>query len=97
MIYANEAKKIAKESAKTNELHNLVVEVLPMVENEIRNSANYGQHEILIKKETIIKELGNRTIFFAHKDIMNALADEIREYGFDTEIPNSYSSIHIYW
>ena len=66
------------------------------------NTNSTELHEIIEKilpaivKKDLLMDLAN-TYYFTRKQIMDALAVEIREFGYDATIPSSYTSIHIEW
>lgn len=95
MIYAKEARQITKENTNSTELHEIIEKILPAIEEAIRNASSYGLSNTIIKKD-LLMDLAN-TYYFTRKQIMDALAVEIREFGYDATIPSSYTSIHIEW
>lgn len=96
MIYAKEAHKTAKENNGYEEtLNGIVDKVLPLFDHGIRQLSEEGFFSMLVKREVINKEIGWTVCRMS--DVMDAIAKELREYGYDVTIPQSYTSIHVNW
>jgi DNA-directed RNA polymerase subunit F len=96
MINANEAHKIMeKNSTRKNELRNIVEKVMPVCENHIRRVAEAGCARAVIARDEIMKSLP--FVVFTKKEILDAVVEELRGYGFKAETTASYNSIHVEW
>lgn len=96
MIKANEAHEIMERNNTRKEMLRIVVDaVMPVCDEEIRKAAEYGCAETKIKCNEIIEKAP--LSFFSKKDIINAVIQELKEYGFNVETTVSYSSIHVEW
>lgn len=96
MMYANDAHKIAKaNNTEEKELAAIVEKTLPLFEAQICYMSENGCYATFVKKEVIKQEVN--TYFFAISKIMDAIAEELKKYGYKTSIPPSYSSIHVEW
>lgn len=98
MIYANEAKKLTKENnARETALKGAIEKILEKVEPSIIEIAKRGYNSLTIPKRQIINAIEYDGYFFAIKEIMNALTNELKEYGYTVEVIPSYLSIHVKW
>lgn len=79
------------------DMETAVEEILPMIEKEIIEMAEYGGDSILIKKSEITHYELSGYCVATHKEVMDGIAKALREAKFSVSIPNSYSSIHIDW
>lgn len=96
MINANEAHKITeKNSTRKNELLNIIEKVMPVCENHIRRVAEAGCARAVITRDEIMKSLP--FVVFTKKEILDAVVEELRGYGFKAETTASYNSIHVEW
>lgn len=100
MIYANEAHTIAENNNHNNPrnqkgLQKAVDKVLLMVEKIVRDGAEHGYNCAVIKREALVKPATGT--FFTKKEIMDAVSDELKKFGYETNIPQSYTSLHITW
>jgi len=96
MIYAKDAHKISEENNHEREIINHSVEkALALFEKTINESAKNGCFGCFIKKN-VIKDIVN-DIFIKTDDVMDAIADELKTYGYNVSIPQSYTSIHVDW
>lgn len=96
MIYAKEARKVAKENNSYEEtLHDVVDKALPLFDDGIRRLSEEGCFSMLVKRDVISKKIG--WTLCRMSDVMDAIAKELREYGYDVTIPQSYTSIHVNW
>lgn len=96
MMYAKEAHEIAKtNNTEEKELKAIVEKVLPLFENQVRFMSENGCYATFVKKEAIRQEVD--TYFFAMSKVMDAIAEELKKYGYKTSIPPSYTSIHLEW
>ena len=66
-----------------------------MIEKQIHNAASFGCDKTLIKSEDILDNIG--FVPFTKKQIVDAVVTAIKSFGYEVEIPNSYTSIHIKW
>lgn len=98
MIYANEAKKITKENNdRDNAIKKAVDEMLTKIEPSILEKATRGFAFLKITKMQIIDIMPYNEYFFTIKEMMDAVAKELKEYGYKVEITASHSSIHVEW
>lgn len=95
MIYAKEAHKIAEENDTTESLREVVERVIPTFDKAVRRACEMGSKGIMVKKEIISKAAG--FTFWANRNIMDAVRDELESYGYTVSIPESYTSIHVNW
>lgn len=96
MIYAKEARKTAKENNSYEEtIKTAVDKVLPLFDDGIRQLSREGFFSMVVKREVINKKIG--WTLCRMNDVMDAIAKELREYGYDVTIPQSYTSIHVNW
>ena len=95
MIHANEARKITAANKNNDELKKAVEKLMPAVNAQIQLAAERGLSETSIKKADISRIVG--FALATNKMIMDALASEVREYGFEVWNTESYSSIHFKW
>lgn len=98
MIYANEAKKLTKENnARETALKGAIEKILEKVEPSIIEIAKRGYNSLTIPKRQIVNVMEYDKYFFAIKEIINTLTNELKEYGYTVEVTPSYSSIHVKW
>ena len=95
MRYAREARELAEKDANTAEVERIIEKLMPAASLQVAFTANDGLNETMLKKAEIMRIAG--FTFCTYNCIMDALAQEIREYGYDVTITPSYSSIHIKW
>lgn len=95
MLYADEAHTITLNSTAKSRLKETVEKVLPLIEQAIRDMAALGCAATLVKTETIMKEIG--FVPETKREVIDAIAAKLKNYGYKTSIPNSYTSIHIEW
>ena len=96
MIYAKEAHKAAKKNNSYEEtLQEVVSKALPLFDDNIRRLSEEGFFSMLVKRDVISKKIG--WTLCRMNDVMDAIAKELREYGYDVTIPQSYTSIHVDW
>ncbi len=96
MIYAKEARKTAKENDSYEEILRAAVnKALPLFDDGIRRLSGDGYFSMLVKREALNKKIGWTSCRM--NDVMDAIAKELREYGYDVTIPQSYTSIHVNW
>ena len=96
MIYAKEARKTANDNNTYEEtLQGAVDKVLPLFDDGIRRLSGEGFFSMLVKRGVIQQKVG--WTLCRINDIMDAIAKELREYGYDVTIPQSYTSIHVNW
>lgn len=96
MIYAKEARKTAKDNNNYEETIKAAVDkVLPVFDEGIRRLSGDGFFSMLVKRGVIQQKAG--WTLCPINDIMDAIAKELREYGYDVTIPQSYTSIHVNW
>lgn len=95
MINANEARKIAEANDTNGTLREVVERVMPTIEKAIRIACEAGCEGTLIKESTISKASGLH--FWTKRTLMDAVQNELKSYGFNVSIPNSYTSIHVNW
>ena len=96
MMYAEEAREITLKNKNDAAMNEILNKILPIVEDKIRNAAQFGRNEISIKKEELVHpRLG--FILFTKKEVMNAVAAKVKRYGYEVSITPSYSSICFKW
>lgn len=100
MIYANEAHTIAENNSHNNPrnqkaLKKAVDKVLPVVEKIVRDGAEHGYNCAIINREILVKPANDT--FFTKREIMDAVSDELKKFGYTTKIPQSYTSLHLEW
>jgi len=96
MINANEARKIMEENnTRKNELRAIVEKVMPVCEKRIRRVAEAGCARAGINYKEIME--GLPFVFFTKKEILDAVVEELKGFGFKAEPTTSYSSIHVEW
>ena len=95
MMYAKEARKITAANKDDSELKAAVEKLMPAVSAQIQMAAERGLDETFIKKADISRIVG--FVLIPHKMLMDALAAEVREYGYEVWNTDSYSSIHFKW
>lgn len=95
MMYAKEARKITAANKDNSELKAAVEKLMPAVNAQIQMAAERGLDETAIKSSDITRIVG--FVFASKREIMDALAAEVREYGYEVWNTDSYSSIHFKW
>lgn len=96
MMYANEARNLSNANNKTKDsIKNAVAKMLPFIDERINKLAAAGFRDIIVKKKEITDTVG--FVWVPAKDIMDAIAAEVANYGYKTFITSSYSSVHIEW
>lgn len=97
MINATEARKISKQSFNNNPaLQEAVEKVLPLIEERINSAAHQGWMEVCITKQTIQATTGF-VMWATQAELLEAIARKVETFGYKTTIPQSKTSIHIYW
>jgi len=98
MLYASEAREITRKRIEANkkELFTLVRNGLSLFSAYINDAACYGNNEVIVNADEILAVV-KTSWNFTRKEVLNAAARVLNEYGYTTEIPTSYSSIHIKW
>ena len=97
MINAIEAHKLTeKNNTRKDELRNIVENVLPFIDESIRVTAGYGVAGLRVSREEVMAK-APRAMFFTKKEILDAVIEELRGFGFKAEATPSYTSIHIEW
>ena len=96
MIYAKEAHKTAQDNNTYEETVKAAVDkILPLFDEGIRKISEEGFFSMLVKRGAIQQKIG--WTICPTNEIMDAIAEELREYGYDVTIPKSYTSIHVNW
>ena len=96
MIYAKDAHEISEKNNYEKEMINFSVKkVLILFDEKINKVANYGGFGCFIKKSDIKSAIGN--VLINTEKVMDAVRDEMRSYGYNVSIPQSYTSIHVDW
>ena len=96
MIYAKEAHKTANDNNTYEETVKTAVDkVLPLFDEGIRHLSGKGVFSMIVKRGAINEKVG--WTFCRMSDVMDAIAKELREYGYEVTIPQSYTSIHVNW
>ena len=96
MIYAKEARKTANDNNTYEETVKTAVDkALPLFDDGIRRLSGEGFFSMLVKRGAIQQRIGWTRC--PMNDVMDAIAKELREYGYDVTIPQSHTSIHVNW
>lgn len=95
MMYANEARKITEKNKDNSELKNAIAKLMPAVSAQIQMAAERGVNETFIKSSDITRIAG--FILTSKQNLMDALAAEVKDYGYEVWNTDSYSSMHIKW
>lgn len=97
MINANEAHKIMeKNNTRNTELKAIVDSTLPFFEQRIRHIAELGGNQTIVARDEIMAKV-DHNFFFTKKEILTAIVEELKGFGFKATTPASCTSIHIEW
>ena len=96
MINAIEARKVAESNnTRKNALRKVVENVMVAVDPHIRRIAEAGCYRAVIDRKEIMENASS--CFFSKKEIIDAVVEELKGYGFKAEPTASYTSIHVEW
>lgn len=96
MINAIEARKVAESNnTRKNALRKVVENAMMVVDPHIRRVAEAGCYRAVIDRNEIMKNVSGYS--FSKKEIIDAVTEELKGYGFKAEPTASYTSIHVEW
>ena len=96
MTYAKEAHEISERNNHEREKINFSTKkVLILFDEKINKVANRGGFGCFIKKSDIKDTIND--IFVKTEKVMDSVAVELKSYGYNVSIPQSYTSIHVDW
>jgi len=96
MINVNEARKMAKKNdVSKSTLRAIVKQAMPVVDQHIRRVAEAGCYKAVVTREEIMENV--ETTFFTKREIVDAVAVEIKKYGYTVAVTSSSYSIHVEW